>query len=913
MRSWILVALLTAPAAALRAEGVEDRLLEGEILEVSKGDLEKAMAIYRAIHADEKAPEAARARALLYLARCQRKVGEIEAARKTLDDLVKAHAKEEEVIRQARSFLREIESGKAESPRFDWLREMEKSPEVQAKAFDLAMDLALNPNEGEYLRAMRQLRALGTLAAPILERVIETSRDPTQRVSIAVLLAQMGRYERLPVIFETDVSVRSNYLVSAFQTVVAVIPDLEERARKEFLAAVERAPETTKRDLVRQICLLAGAKEGEVDPLLRGLEGGVERWDALAIGRALTRTAARDPAAARAIAGRIVDRACPAKAREIYFSVLGEASPASLGTDEYVAHIEALETNQAQALEQLPDAGKFEVLLRLTAGPARDAVTALFWSSGVQVGRGRAARGSSRVPSQSPSPDPRWAPVLRAAKDWRGLHILAELNEAAIPDLVEFLRNRSTLAPEYGGCVNANDCAHAAAWGQPGGGPSAALLEAMAKLIDAEDPITVAIAIETLSLGSPEAVSPAFTAVERLARSAADDRVRELALHVLVKVFGMDPEKGSAVARTLFDEFRRRVALGETPETYARSPLFEVQVVGFTRIGSPSTSSRRFADTLDWVFAFIDNPPREALYPDVLKLANADGGAPFERSFAGRWRANDHVMRTRYLTVAAPHLEPVTSPELMASVAEKLIDGLRASGVSPREGLEAAVGSPAAAAQIAAFFRRVVAEPAVPLKLRLTMFEWGGQAAFEWFEWETFLGKDDPLADEIDHILFNKSSWFQALPESERSAIAAAALGSPRATVRIGAVGQVSLERKDAAEVLKGAIDDSHRGVRAEALKRLAGITRTDVAPVFHDLLASPHADVRAGVVEALIRFADPRSIEPIVKLLDDPDIDVRAKALEAVKAIRKTLEERDEWKAWARGAAKPAKESPKD
>jgi HEAT repeat protein len=99
----------------------------------------------------------------------------------------------------------------------------------------------------------------------------------------------------------------------------------------------------------------------------------------------------------------------------------------------------------------------------------------------------------------------------------------------------------------------------------------------------------------------------------------------------------------------------------------------------------------------------------------------------------------------------------------------------------------------------------------------------------------------------------------------------------------------------------------------SRAIKRLVGMTRTDVAPVFHDLLRSPHTDVRAGVVQALIRFADPKSIEPIVKLLDDPDVDVRARALEAVKEIRKTLEERDEWKKWAKDAARPAGEGRKN
>jgi hypothetical protein len=296
----------------------------------------------------------------------------------------------------------------------------------------------------------------------------------------------------------------------------------------------------------------------------------------------------------------------------------------------------------------------------------------------------------------------------------------------------------------------------------------------MTGLLDVEDPITLAIALESLSLGRPEVVAPAFPAIERLARGATDDRVRELALHALVKVFGADPEKAPLVARTFFDEFQRRRATSETPEGYARSPLFDLEALGSTWM--KTTSTRRFEETLDWVFGFMGDAPREALYPEVLKLANGDGGAPFERSFSSRWRPNDQALRTRYLAVAAPHLEVVTSPELIISVAEKLNDGLRASG--KREGLEAAAGSAADAARIAAFFRRVAAEPAVELKLRLTIFEWGGAGAFEWLDWKAFLAKDDPFADKVDGILF-KSSWFQALPD-ERGARLPCRAGSPR-------------------------------------------------------------------------------------------------------------------------------------
>src|SRR5262245_57346209 len=110
-----LLALQTPP------DSPEDRLLKAELLEVSTGDLEKAMAVYQSLAADEKAAAAVRARAKLSLARSQRKRGELEAARKNLEELTKDPA-DREIARQATSFLKELKDGRAQNPDFDWLK-----------------------------------------------------------------------------------------------------------------------------------------------------------------------------------------------------------------------------------------------------------------------------------------------------------------------------------------------------------------------------------------------------------------------------------------------------------------------------------------------------------------------------------------------------------------------------------------------------------------------------------------------------------------------------------------------------------------------------------------------------------------------------------------------------------------------
>ncbi len=78
-RIGIAVVLVVAPMLTL-ADDAEDRLLSAELLEVSSGDFEKARAAFQLIASDEKASEAVPWKAQLGLSRCQRKLGQLEAA-----------------------------------------------------------------------------------------------------------------------------------------------------------------------------------------------------------------------------------------------------------------------------------------------------------------------------------------------------------------------------------------------------------------------------------------------------------------------------------------------------------------------------------------------------------------------------------------------------------------------------------------------------------------------------------------------------------------------------------------------------------------------------------------------------------------------------------------------------------------
>ena len=155
MRTWILLLIVLAgyPGSAFtavdpHADSPDAQLLRAEILELSRGDLDGAMAIYRELADDESTGDAIRAKALLQLARCHRKRGELEVARRLFEQLVEKHTAQGEVIDQARGFLNELKQGRSDNPAFDWLETMVATPEIQERIFGAIMAMTL-PGEAQ--------------------------------------------------------------------------------------------------------------------------------------------------------------------------------------------------------------------------------------------------------------------------------------------------------------------------------------------------------------------------------------------------------------------------------------------------------------------------------------------------------------------------------------------------------------------------------------------------------------------------------------------------------------------------------------------------------------------------------------------------------------------------------------------
>ncbi|MCA8960154.1 MAG: tetratricopeptide repeat protein, partial [Planctomycetes bacterium] len=228
-----LFCLGSAIAVGAEVDPPDAQLLRGELLEVSRGDLDGAMAIYRELIAAEGTSDAIRAKALLKLARCHRKRGELEAARGLLEQLVTEHAEQAGVIEEAEGFLREIRAGRSDNPDFDWVGALLESPEFQDRIVGHVLAMVGDTSESEIAR--QKLAALGEISVPALERFHNTTRDVAHRIRIARLLVELGRWE---------------YLSSAVSRDIGSFPASLAEA---LLAHVGNVSSTSSTDIVRTV------------------------------------------------------------------------------------------------------------------------------------------------------------------------------------------------------------------------------------------------------------------------------------------------------------------------------------------------------------------------------------------------------------------------------------------------------------------------------------------------------------------------------------------------------------------------------------------------------------------------------------------------------------------------------------
>ena len=950
MAIWVMAGVLGAmPIGGLGQDGAagsaadfEDRLLRAELLEVSAGEVQQAMETYRALAADSAAPAPVVARALLYQARCLRKLGQLAEARTLLEDLVQTHAAERDITRQANQFLRELRTGAAENPAFDWLHEMEDNPEIQARVFDLVMDLA---NTERASAAHRQLLALGPIAYPVMDRMIKTSRDPLQRDWLALAFLQQGRYEYLETLL-----VRNEPLARAHETMGFInntLPLLEPEGKSRFLAALDAIPENLHSAYYAvSMRLLAGGYDD--------LESGLRRYEQLPLpmaiagghlgdrssyrfgshSRSLVLHVARStPSGAAAIAARILDDQLDFDMRYLYLDVLYKSArdlirPAHIASlvrslSQMMIDDRILALSQNEGFERSRQMADRETLADLLARLLQmDAYDVIFeflpfdprldlehHYEGLfqELARLHHNNDAGKM-------DVGWAPILRAEGAWSSLFWFVEAKDEVIPVLLDALQEDP---PRDWDGYQRN------ARRLPDWNPSPAYRQAMVQVLDFESALARAYALEVLSHAEDNIDDSLADRVLAMARNDEDPHVREFAVHTLLAWSPRMPGRSAAMVRALADDYDLRHELGDTPDGYTQIPPPQppqlpqprtgrgrLQTLTSYNLSVAPVEETPYEETLNWIFS--PWPGRSltavALYPEVLRLADAENRLAFLRWYGERAETAIAQETERLASALAEVLADLENREVMEFVVTHHVWRRSVRGGSPvGERRPEAEGRP----EFEAFCRRVATDPGFALDVRerahMAFLGW------DWHNWPEFLRSGDPAATRFVSMLMPRNvgsgmyigdtkslfwEWLSSLDADEQSAIHDALLACPDPEVRLLAFERLSYKGPSAFEEwIRKALADEDQKVRLEAARRLLRSTRADVAPLFFELLADRNAALRLVALEGVNKFMDARSIEHLVPLLDDPDVRVREAALEALRRIRTALEERDEWR----------------
>ena len=840
MRTPVSFAVVLVATTFLPAQNAEDRLVEAELLEVSAGDLERAMAAYKAIAADEKTPAPVKARALLALGRSQRKAGQLEAAKKTFADLIAAQPGEAETIRQAKGFLEELETGRARNPSFDWISDVEKSPEIQARVFDWTMQLVGSDTKAA-AGAARQLLALGPIGLPVVERVLDASRDDTQRYLLAMIALRSGRLERLAQVLEAeDIGMGNELYRFSFGQYLASVREMPERERTRVLEAATGVPETPKNSIRRAALLLAAGDRQDLVRKVTLVEGSHLTHTGI-LGDALE----REPALADTYAERAKDRALSLEVRRKYFYSLFGTMPAKLGPEHFQIVEELEGTDARHAIGSLEAAGRFDVLDSLAGGLAAKELLQHFQAKHRDKGNIREAPAS-------------WAPVLRKlrhlGKEAPGLlHQIAEVNDEAAAELAAILASRRDEAPAYDGYGARKD---------PAWTPSPRYAELMAGLLESDDPMTLAIALEALAL-APKGVGPeVLPALERLVVTPPESHVREFAVYALLERFATRPETGPEVARIVLLQ-------SQICEPFRHSESALPPRLGRVTHAHPN---RPHATPLEWVSREVGVSTLTDLLPHVLALGTSEETRKLLECYA-----------------VSGFLGRKPSEAVLAVAARLETRAQRAAAVLLDQEGQALARAP----QGLALLRSVATDRDAELEARKWALSLASQAAADWFDWPAFLAGDDPILASNPYSLQPAlGAWLERQPPRVQETVLGKLAEKPALLgLRVLVYPR---DRADRIQVLEAALGG--RETEDAAAAELFKLREIHGPELYRKLLATRWGRGNGQLHERIRESLDESLIEPLVKLLDDPSPIVRTLALETLQTIRTALEQKKEW-----------------
>lgn len=418
---------------------LEARLVEAEVAELGSGDLAAATAGYDALLGEPGLGDDLRARALLGLARCHRKRGQLASARERLAETLALAGAPEREQRQSRSLLHELETGEPTARGFDWIGELGANPEIQARVFDLGMALVISPEDRT--RALRQLVALGAIAAPVLEKLLDTTRDPEHRALIAGVLVQVGRVQHLGAALVLPVAGRDAMRLEIERMAVALSlqpVSVRERALASLASLEATAVEPRQRAFLRLWL-------GGVDHLGQDLATVARASPEGFTFRELAQHVARLPGGSLALRDALLDPGST-NLRLPALQALAEQAPEVLDEETCVAVQEvALSSGDFVVLMELHDhlvaREAFDILVRLA--PPRVLGPAILGSRDLPPGRWSPVLVALRRPLDDADTlrqlAPGWAKVLRAAQAPDALQALAWFQPEAVRDYREWL------------------------------------------------------------------------------------------------------------------------------------------------------------------------------------------------------------------------------------------------------------------------------------------------------------------------------------------------------------------------------------------------------------------------------------------------------------------------------------------
>lgn len=862
---WAAIALacLTLGVAPAAASGVENdaeaRLLQAEILELSRGDLDGAMAIYRDLVADESAGDAVRAKALLQLAGCHRKRGELEVARQLLQRLVDQHAQHSDLIRVAQGYLREIEQGRSDNPTFDWIEELLASPEIQAQIFEHAMALAGRGDTADVAR--QQLLALGDLAVPALDRLVETTQSASHRANLAELLFLMGHYDHLEIVLRHE---------GQWRSLPHAVSKLSVPERKRLLASLDAiarddvtaeplsalrlacgATDALDRDLA--LTLAARRRQPQGFPTLSVLTN--ESHVAL---QALRRIEGDSSKAAMSLQYHLVGKLLQEQPEDVSLDLLTSISEQQL-VENYFPRLEAL--------------GRIEDIVTLYAAAV-----------------------APRYPNLGSDLTPRTrARAYRRAGDLVRLLEVSFEHPETLDVAVDGLRSRSEIAPDVESTVIEHgewipeECfvrlapllgdpdvhtvrivAHTLGYAPPGRGPE--ILPQLLDLLQKPD-LPVEVEGELWSTVFRRMVAGWDSwrdELERLESLWAQRRTRETSW----PGGGYPDLIPSRQVESLPINQRARIdveGIGKTRRGWPRvgpAPLSFIVTSRYS--GQDQQAVKEFLPTLIPHFAAGESP---TIFATLFWVVQRNGRESFTE-------IRDQLLEA--LESMRPK-NPATRAEVLSLFA--------VSYNSPRG------SSPAVPDRPHGYLKELIEDRGLPAATKAQMLYTLANARhaefLETLDWAKLLS--DP---ELRPLLYQQrvADWVLRYEERRLEFINIAmedSAGLP------WAIRNVSASSGRYVDILERGLQSDEPWVRTLARTRILEGETTTILRFLWRLTADGtlERDTRVAAIDRLVYLADAASIPHLTELLDDSDFTVRAKALAALESIRETLKKQSEWR----------------